>query len=326
MRAPVAMLLLLAACPGAPPDDTGTSPGEDSGDSGVADPTGDPATIELAGACPLESRLGGFVVESNPDFSGVDGCVLDGVIPITVLTEVAAEGDCRLLRRENPFCDPACGSDQTCDLDGTCVAYPTGQEAGTVTIAGLVEPVSMAPAQPGNTYYDTSLATPAYAPGALIELVATGGAVAGFTLHGVGFEPLTLGESVWTIATGTALPVTWSAPTASVSRSTVQLTVNVDQHGVTPLFLTCDFVDDGAGEVPASLLDTFLSGGVSGYPNGRVERLTTDRADVGGGCVDLELKWVALPTEVSVDGHTPCDDPSDCPPGHLCDVETNTCE
>lgn len=320
---------LLAACTGGEParDTAGGDGAADTGtsDAGVPDPVGDPSTVALDGDCPLSERLGGFVVESNPTFGAVDGSVLDGVVPVTVLTEVAVEGDCRLLRRENPRCEPGCDPDETCDFDGTCIAYPTGIALGTVTVGGLAEDVIMEPSAPANTYYDTTLPTPAFEAGALVELRTEGGALEPVALHGVGFEPVELGEATWPLVAGSPFAATWSPPTAAVHRATVRLTVNVDQHGTTPAFLVCDFADDGAGEVPAALVDAFLGAGVSGYPNGSLERRTVDRADVTGGCVDFEVRWVALPAEVTVDGHTPCDDPGDCPPGHPCDLETETC-
>lgn len=299
----------------------------DPGDSVPADVVAlDPATVALDGACPMATRLGGFAVESNASYSAVDGSVLDGVIPVTVLTEVAAEGDCALYRRENPFCEDSCDPDETCALDGTCVRYPTGQELGTVTIAGLDAAVAMEPTAPGATYFSgDALPSPAYAPGALVELTSAGGALAPLRLHGVGFAPLALADDVWVLTAGSPLAVTWTPPTDAVHRATVQLTVNVDQHGATPLFLVCETADDGAAEVPPALVDAFLAAGISGWPNGRLERHTVDRAEVDGGCVDFEVRWVALPAEVSVDGHTPCQDPTDCPPGRTCDTETEQC-
>jgi hypothetical protein len=79
-------------------------------------PTGDAATIPLAGACPLDTKLGpGFTVSilDEQQYSTVNGYVLDGVIPVTVLELVQEEGNCRLLRRNNPFCDPVCGPSET---------------------------------------------------------------------------------------------------------------------------------------------------------------------------------------------------------------------
>ena len=123
-------MLLLIACT-ADPEPLDTS-------SEVPDPTGDPATVELLGTCPMASDLGGFVVEIS-DLSLVDGRVRDGVVPISVLTEVTSAGECEVLRRENPYCDPGCDVDETCDLDEQCVDYPSDVDLGTVTVAGLVE-------------------------------------------------------------------------------------------------------------------------------------------------------------------------------------------
>ena len=72
------------------------------------------STGAVDGACPQETRAGRFVVDQTVDYAFVDGQLLDGVVPTSVRTEVYAEGDCRILRRENPFCDPPCGGDETC--------------------------------------------------------------------------------------------------------------------------------------------------------------------------------------------------------------------
>jgi hypothetical protein len=285
-------------------------------------PTGNPATVALGGECALADRVGRFTLESNPETGAVDGYVRDGVVPTDVLTEVAADGDCRLLRRENPFCDPLCAPDEACSLDAECVPYPSNLDVGTIAIAGAVQRISMNPTAT-RTYFDASLPTPAVEPGALVELSSDGAEA--LDLRGVGGEPVVLGEATWNLAAGTGLEVTWSPPTIEVQRTTVQLRVNVDQHGSTPQFLVCLFEDDGAGSVSASLLDSFLAAGVSGYPSGRLERFTADRQDVTGGCVDFVTRYAILAEEVTVDGHTPCKGTADCPPGHPCDLATETC-
>jgi hypothetical protein len=108
------------------------------------------------GECPEAVRVGRFVVDQTADYAFVDGKVSEAVVPTDVRTEVFAEGDCRILRRENPFCDPPCGGDETCDLSGTCVPYPSALNVGTVSVLGLSSAVSMEPVEPGNTYFDTS--------------------------------------------------------------------------------------------------------------------------------------------------------------------------
>lgn len=277
----------------------------------------DPASVPLGGACPAETRFGGFEISAAEGYSTVGGSVADGVVPTSVPTEVATDGECRLLRRENPFCDPGCDAGEACDLDGTCVPYPENQDVGEVSVAGLAVDLRMTATPPSSTYFDTSVPHPVYEPDATIELVA-----GDLTLHGVGPEELVSDTLDWTVGEG-SLAVSWDPP-VGIGRSTVELRLTVDQHGATPLSVVCDFADDGAGEVPEALIDALLDAGVTGWPNGMLTRRTADQAAYGAGCVELLVTRPVLAT-VTVSGHTPCDSFDDCPPGQFCDLVLETC-
>lgn len=301
-------LFLLVACPGPAPA------GDDSPPA-----SGDPATVALSGACPLAERVGGFEVSVNELYSTVGGAVADGVLPISVLTPVASAGECTLLRRENPSCVPTCEPGQTCDFDGTCIDYPDNLDLGHVRIDGLADPVDMTADPVGNTYFDTTLTHPVFTPDTYIELTTD----SGITLHGVGVEPLLPTSTDWTIGVD-PLVVTWAPPTG-LGRSTVQVRLTIDQHGLTPLSLVCEAEDDGELAVDSGLITTLLEAGVTGYPNGRLSRHSLDRASTDAGCVDLAVSEELLPV-VSVEGHTPCDSHDDCPRGQLCNFVLETCE
>ncbi|MDP2308790.1 MAG: hypothetical protein Q8P18_22405 [Pseudomonadota bacterium] len=320
--------LLLAACAGGAPDPSPPADHPDTADTSdsVNLPDGDPATITLAGACPLATRYGGFEIVVNDDYSTVSGAVADGVVPITVLVEAAREdaspGDsCVLLRRDNPYCEPTCDPGETCDFDGACLPYPANQDLGTIDVLGLREGVSMQPVVPGNTYFDTTLPHPVVDPDALVELRAAG--APGFTLRGVGPEALVPSTLAWVIG-GAPLALAWNAPTG-LGRSTIELRLTVDQHGLTPLTLVCEFADDGTADIPPALVEELLVSGVSGYPNGRISRRTADKVAVGAGCADLVVGYEVLPN-VTVDGHTACDSHDDCPSGQHCNFPLETCE
>ncbi len=315
---PLAALLALAGCPVAGGDDDSAGTDDDDG------PVGDPATIPLAGSCDLDQRLGGFVAEAYADYSIVDGTVSDGVVPLSVLEQVLQQGDCRLMKRNNPFCDPPCAPDETCDFDGECIPYPSPVDLGTVTVLGLEEAVVMEPIVPGYSYFDTSLPHPAFLPGELIELRTSGGTVEPFTLHGVGVHLLAPPVGSWVVAEGQPLAVTWEPPGTDV-RSTMALTLNIDQHGISPVTAWCEFEDSGSGEVPAAVIEALFSAGVSGYPNGTLSRHTVDSVGASTACVDLE---VASPVDVDVDvaGYIPCKDDDDCPDGMECNEAIGLCE
>ena len=308
LHLPMLAAALLAACSGT------------DGDSPL-----DAATVPLAGECDLASDYGGFVVQSDGANTGVEGKVADGVVPISVLEEIGAAGECRLLRRNNPFCDPGCDRGQTCDFDGTCLPYPANQDLGVVTLSGLAQEVAMDPVFPGNTYFDTSLPDPPFSPGALISLDMPDGVYGPLKLHGVGVELLAGTEAEWTIEEGKDLVVQWDAPTGDTVRSKVGLRVSIDQHGATPGLLSCSFEDDGEGVVPAALVDQLINSGVTGFPTGRIDRSTMDHVAAGEGCMDLTVIH-PLVVDVDVIGFTPCIRTEDCPDGLECNVELQICE
>jgi hypothetical protein len=312
-------LALLAACEADPNDSAPGDPAPDT--AGELDP----ATVPLAGECSMAQDLGGFTVQAIETYSTVAGSVSDGVVPMTVLEEVASEGGCRALQRNNPFCDPPCGSDETCDFDGACLPYPETQDLGTVTISGLTEPVSMEPVPPGYTYFDTSVGHPAYEAGALVTLRSSGGRWDPITLHAVGLPQLVPVEDTLLLVEGEDLLLHWDPPADPV-RSELALRINIDQHGTSPISLYCSFEDDGEATVPASMVDLLVNAGVTGYPSGTMSRRTVDSVSLDDdGCMDFTLASSRTP-DVRVDGFTPCHDDEDCPDGQECNEQLEICE
>ena len=314
----VVVCLGLVACSGA---------GDETGDEPIPRECGDEVdaqTVPLAGTCALEDRYGAIVVEAHEEYSFVDGQVLDGVVPVTILEEVGSAGDCVLLRKNNPVCDPACAPEETCDFDGTCIPYPLSQDLGVVSVLGLESEVVMEPVQPGNKYFDTQVPHPPFAPDAVVTLCTGGGAFEPVELHGVGFTPLDTPAEQWILFEDEALTVTWEAAPAD-TRTRVALKINIDQHGNSPVNLQCDFADTGSGTVDQSLVDQLVNFGVSGFPSGSLSRRTVDSGAVGDGCMEFS---VASPraVDVRVDGFIPCDEPSDCPKGMECNMEREICE
>lgn len=299
---------LLLACLDAPADSDTMAP-----------PAGDPATVPLGGACSLSERVGGFEVSVNDLYSTAGGAVADAVLPISVLTPVATSSECTLYRRENPSCVPTCEPGQTCDFDGTCIDYPDNVDLGHVRVSGLVDPLDMVADSVGTTYFDTTLSHPVFEADTYVALTAD----AGLTLHGVGVETLQSASTAWVVG-GDPLIVTWTPP-SGLGRSTVEVRLTIDQHGLTPLSLVCEAEDDGELAVDPALVETLLTSGVTGYPNGRFSRHTLDHATTDAGCADLSIAYELVP-DVTVDGHTPCDSHDDCPRGQLCNFVLETCE
>jgi len=311
------------------PDTAEDSPVDDTAEDAGVD--GDPATVPLTGACPMETDLGGFVVEEVQTYSYVDGAVLEAIIPTQKATVLAEAGDCRLLRRENPLCDPTCGPEETCDLTGTCVPFPVEQDIGEVVVAGLVQPVVMEAREPGAHYFDTTVPHPAMTDGSLVQLRTDAtGALGEVVLHGVAPVPLVAQSDELLMGHGQALEVRWEPPPAG-ARTEVFLSLNIDQHGGSPGRIECTFADDGLGEVPAELTGGLVDAGVTGFPSAVLRRRTSDRAELDAtdrttaGCIDFQLTSPrTIPLRVS--GYIPCTDDDDCPDGQTCNEEIELCQ
>lgn len=316
------MLLFLLACPSEPEDSKPTT--QDSDSATTQPDTTDPATVPLAGACEDINHWGNFTIDSNEDYAYVSGSVANGVVPMTILTRMTTVGDCTIWRRENPYCNPTCESGYTCDLSGSCIPYPESQDLGLVTATGLVQAVSMSPVTPGYTYFDTSLPNPPWTAGNLLTIKSEGGAYNPFTLHGVAPVDLQATTMDWTITPHSSFSLTWDALPEG-ARSTVLLHLSIDQHGVTPSSVACNFADDGAGEVPAEVIDALIDLGLTGFPAGDLSRRTTDHADVDAGCVDMVASSSRL-ARVTIQGYTPCTRDEDCPANQTCNETLERCE
>ena len=323
-----AIAFLALACTSSKDDSQATddsSPPE-TGDDSDEPTTIDPATVPLAGECAMADDYGGFAVIADGNDGWVDGKVADGVVPTAVLETIASEGDCRVLRRNNPFCDPGCAAGETCDFDGECVPYPANQDLGVVTISGLVEPVVMEPVFPGYTYYDTKLPPEPYTSGALVTLSAPDAPGGPLELYGVGVSALAPTDGTWTVESGKPLTVHWAPPTGDVVRSEVALSITIDLHGASPSVLRCTYEDDGEGTVSGKILEALVGAGVTGFPFGTLDRRTVDHGDIAPkGCAELT---VSSPRNVAVDvlGYTPCITTEDCPKGQTCNKEFQICE
>lgn len=297
-----------------PPDGTDDDP-LPTGDDDPGTDTGEPP--RLAGECPLGERVGNFDVILEESYSAVDGEVREALVQTAILTVPAEEGVCRLVRRENPFCDPPCGGGDACTADAQCVEFPSRIEVGTVTITGLEGPAEMEPAA-DLRYFLTDLPHPAIAPGATIELTADG-----FSLDGDGFSALEHTTGDLMVAEGTPLDLTW---TPEDGNAIARVEINIDQHGISPATLFCDAPDTGSFTVPASIIDALIESGTSGFPSANLYRQTIDSTDTATGCVEFRIR-ARTPATVVVDGHVPCTGaPGECPEGQTCNIPIQTCQ
>ena len=321
------------------PDDTTTDVSTDSADSAeeVSQADADPGDatssdtqtpqdiaqgpeVTYGTACESAERIGLFIVGHEEFYAQVSGEVAAGVIPLTVLQEVETLGDCRLMRKENPFCETPCQAGELCDHDGTCIDYPENKSVGTVTVSGLKDgDVIMEPKNA--TYFDTNVSMPLFESSAPIHLKASGDELPGFELNAFGVPDLELPESVITMTSGAPLDVTWSAAPGNWK---LYFSLNIDQHGSSPATLFCEVEDTGSYQVPAQFIDAILSMGVSGFATAHFYRRTVDSVILDAGCVQLNVSSYVY-GKLEVDGHTACNLDPDCPEGEVCEISINTC-
>ncbi len=312
----------LAAC-GGEEGGGGDAPDANGGASCALSGSGT-ADLTLGGRCSQETLLGTLLVEVQQEFSFIDGKVANAVLPSSVRGEEMAMGGCRLMRKRFPFCDPTCASDEACTLEGVCVPFPKRQDLGEVCVAGLAESYVLTAESPGFHYFNTQVTHPAFAGGERIEFASVGGSYGDFNMVGVGVTPMKASEEQWNIVEGQDLAVGWNTSETNVD-SSVYLTINIDQHGSSPLLLECDLPDTGSAAIPSALISGLLTSGISGFPTGKIERRTADSVTVSDGCIEFVVRAPAT-VDVRVAGHTACNGPDQCPSGQTCNIPMETCE
>ena len=319
------------------PAGAGTSTGgskASGGTAAVAGSGGSPAQAGAAGAavtdlrgpCADGTRLGGFEAMLEQDYTSIRGKVLNAVVSSAILTELASDSGCKLVKAENPYCSGGCDSGQVCSSDAKCVAAAVSQSVGNVAISGLAAAATMKPVVPGNNYFvsgDIEFPHPGFEPGSATALTATGGDLPGFSLYGKGVAALALAQGDWILERTKPFLVTWTK--GGVEEASLRITLRVDQHGTSPVTLTCVTDDDGELEVSATLVDALLDAGVTGFPTGQVYRETVDSVELGAGCVELAMAAHQQRT-LRVAGYVPCRKQQDCPDGKTCNLPLERCE
>lgn len=295
-------------------------------DSSATSSAGEPSSDTLLhNVCPRDQRIGGFEASVLASFSSVQGSVADSVLPGGVPTNELEAGGCVLWKRQNYFCDPPCGSEETCDSDGTCIPAPVPQSVGTVVVTGLYKDISMEPRPPGNNYFDADVPHPVFdQDNETVSLTSSSDFLGDVELSGQGSPAIEPTDGEWIVTPGEDFIIHWQAPPPD-SRTAVVVNLSVDQHGSTPVSMECVFADTGEGTVPTSVIDGLLDAGVTGFPNGRITRETVDSLTVPHGCVDFAVRSYK-DVDVSVAGVIPCTGPGTCPEGLECNLETFICE
>jgi len=269
--------------------------------------------------CPYSTALGGFDITLAEKYTGVNGQVLDGVVPGNVPVVVAEDDSCTLLKAPSLFCDPPCVPGETCGTGGTCLPYPASRSVGTVTVEGLNEPCVME-AKWGNHYTNPgSMIHPGFEVGADIRLKAAGDELESFSLKGAGVSALEVPSKSLNVEKGKALDVQWESG-GDQGGVRVQLELNINNHGSNSAWIRCVAGDTGSYSVPAGLIDALFDEGLSGYPSLTLTRQSADAVSISAGCVELTVSSQAS-VAIDVEGVVSCTNDSQCPKGQNCGVD-----
>jgi hypothetical protein len=270
--------------------------------------------------CDLANRVGGFALSlvgpmpPIPAVAHFTGKVADRVDSRDLWQSQAREGDCRLVTRSNPFCDPACSGDRFCGSENQCVPEPTLQDVGTVTLSGLSEPVTV---KGINGMYYAPLPMMPFAVGADLRMMAAGGRHGSFSLAGRGIEPLVFESVALHVLRDVPLPLGWTPPAAEPASTRILASLDIAHHGGIAARLECDFADTGSGTIPARLITKLIERGIAGFPTINLTRRTVDSTALAAGCVELVVaSWVER--GVQVENVVSCVEDRQCPAGQSC--------
>jgi len=290
----------------APPEsaDTATEEADTESEPGGDDPSPEDnhghslATSPVFGeACPQNSRVGHFQVTHDEFYAAVTGTVASGVIP-------------------------PCSGGELCEHDGSCIPYPANQNLGSVQVSGTLKEPLVMEANASDYYTDVAVPFPLFEPSAQIDVVAEGNELPGFALRAWGVPNVELPDAIWEMEEGMPLTVEWEGEPGPWK---MIVSLNVDQHGNSPVTMFCEVEDTGSVTISAELVDELLGYGVSGFATADFRRTTTDSLQLADtGCVQLSVESLKL-GKLTVAGHVPCKFDPDCPEGYICNVPIETC-
>ncbi len=172
-------------------------------------------------------------------------------------TETMAEAGCRLLEFEPAFCEEFC--DGVCRAPGVCEPWPSYQSAGTLTVDGTREQLSLMPSSSGSYLLALTVDGPLFDDGDVLAVDASGDAFPSFSAEVAAPDALTAADPVGTATLDVPwagdFTIAWPDPVAG-SAIRARLTVGGNAHGQpNPFVVECDAVDAGSIAIPASLLE-----------------------------------------------------------------------
>ena len=286
------------------------------------------AFILFSGSCDREgednpvTQGGGKVVygtfrlflDADQEKSSFLGKLYDGPIFSNAWDTIMAAGECMLVKPKNAVCND-CGSGFVCVDDNDCQPEPDTITAGTIHIQGItnrggsdnftVDPIN------GNyqPIGDSRPVWPGFAEGNIVTLTAAGSdSCQGFTLSAETISPIEKFDDTISLNPGEPVDLEWVAA-AGPANSRIYVSIDISYHGGTKARIEADCEDDGQLSIPASMIDSLMSFGISGHPKLEITRRATGRNATTGVTLVFEsysVVWLKIPGVVScIEGQCP---------------------
>lgn len=209
---------------------------------------------------PPASRLSLELADWGLSFTGT----IYGAPPASWHTEAGRDGQCRLLTYTPEFCDPICEYPEVCAA-GKCVGQPPLADAGTLTLTGFGDAITIAPSFPGSYFWQTEALKPKDA-GPTLTVTSAGGDVPAFTLSVAPVTaPVPSGDwSAQLAARKKSEDVTLAWAATPGARISLRMTTGIGTHGgISPTEIECEGPDVGSLRLPGAWLDALYAEGWS---------------------------------------------------------------
>jgi hypothetical protein len=169
-----------------------------------------------------------------------------------IYQERTRSGSCRQLTAEPGFCSEPC--DGYCLAGEVCVPWPARLSAGTLTVTGLAQPVTIEPTP--EALYSTYAQQPLIRPGSQITASAPGAELGAFELAVRAPEPLVVkNREQLALEQGKPLTIEWTPSDDPAARIRLWLISDYGHGPVHPAVIHCDAPDTGLITIPADWVD-----------------------------------------------------------------------
>ena len=292
--------LIFLGCPSDDVEDDDTGDDDASGDDTADDDTADD---DDQAACTFSEPPAAYI----DVYERWDGSVWMSQITAFVGDQpqpyeqqlVLEEGNCRYLKLYGGFCDPPCDPEDLCTGADQCVTEPAGISGGTLTIDGLVVPVTIEEMDyfPGS-YVGPGLPADIFDIDSEVEARLSGDAFPAVGLSTTGVAPISVEEDDFPLVAGEDLEVTWTPESGSDACAWLYISGPQSLHGLpTNHIIWCESGDTGHLVVDRTIVDAFFDGGgaIAGdcyYVE--LSRFVRDTVDTAVGAAELRVRSVVM--------------------------------